>query len=110
LVLSATFKKEIVVGSRTDCHQVTSAEPTAISTNNKDLHKMMSFSAEQTPTQKYLCCLQNRLPSGDFCRTNSNKLTKQMQPTVLQVYHLTFCVAQHVLVASTPIIKSLQLH
>ena len=79
MVLSATFTKEIVVGSRTDCHQVTSAEPTAIATNNKDLYKVMSFSAAKTLTQKYLCCLQNRLPSGDVCRTNSNKLTKQMQ-------------------------------
>jgi len=28
----------------------------------------------------------------------------------LQVYYLTFCVAQHVSGASTPIIRSLQLH
>jgi len=39
---------------------------------------------------------------------NSNKLTNQMA-TVLQVYYLTFCVAQHVSGTSTPIIRSLQL-
>jgi hypothetical protein len=34
----------------------------------------------------------------------------QPNATVLQVYHLTFYVAQHVLCASTLIIRSLQLH
>jgi len=34
----------------------------------------------------------------------------QPDATVLQVYYLTFCVAQRVLGVSTPIIRSLQLH
>jgi len=38
------------------------------------------------------------------------KQTSQADATVLQVYCLTFCVAQHVLGASTSIIRSLQLH
>jgi len=38
------------------------------------------------------------------------KQINQPDATVLQVYYLTFCVAQHVSGASTPIIRSLQLH
>jgi hypothetical protein len=38
------------------------------------------------------------------------KLFKQPDAAVLQIYYLTFCVAQHVSGASTPIIRSLQLH
>lgn len=61
MVLSVAFTKKIVVGCRTDCHHVMSVEPTAIATNNKGLYKTMSISAEQTSSQKHLCCLQNRL-------------------------------------------------
>jgi len=38
------------------------------------------------------------------------KYTNQPDAIVLQVYYLTFCVAQHVSRASMPIIRSLQLH
>ena len=38
------------------------------------------------------------------------KQINQPDAIVLQVYYLTFCVAQHVSGASTPIIRSLQLH
>jgi len=38
------------------------------------------------------------------------KYINQPDATVLQVYYLTFCVAQHVSGASTSIIRSLQLH
>jgi hypothetical protein len=38
------------------------------------------------------------------------KQINQPDATVLQVYYLTFCVAQHVSGASTPIIRSLWLH
>jgi len=38
------------------------------------------------------------------------KQMNQPDATILQVYYLTFCVAQHVSGASTPIIRSLQLH
>jgi hypothetical protein len=38
------------------------------------------------------------------------KLINQPDATVLEVYYLTFCFPQHVSGASTPIIRSLQLH
>lgn len=76
MVLSTTFTKEIVVDCRTDCHQVMSVELTAIATNNKGLYKMMSFSVDQTPSQKHLCCLQNRLPLQQWVCLQ-NKLPSQ---------------------------------
>jgi hypothetical protein len=54
LVLSTNVSKNIVVGCRTDCRKVMSVETTAIATNNKGFYKMMSFSAEQTPSEKTL--------------------------------------------------------
>jgi hypothetical protein len=44
------------------------------------------------------------------CIVMQFKYINQPDATVLQVYYLTFCVAQHVSGASTPIIRSLQLH
>jgi len=38
------------------------------------------------------------------------KQINQPDATVLQLYYLTFCVAQYVSGASTPIIRSLRLH
>jgi len=38
------------------------------------------------------------------------KQINQPDATVLQLYYLMFCVAQHVLGTSAPIIRSLQLH
>ena len=53
MVISVTVTRKFVVGCRTGRHQVLSVERTAITTNNKGLYKMMSFSAEP-PTQKHL--------------------------------------------------------
>jgi hypothetical protein len=44
------------------------------------------------------------------CIITQIKQINQPDVTVLQVYYLTFCVAQHVSGASTPLIMSLQLH
>lgn len=77
MVLSATFTKEIVVGFRTDSHQVISVERTAIAANNKGLYKMMSISADQTPSQKHLCCLQNGLPLQQWGCLQKEKLPSQ---------------------------------
>ena len=44
------------------------------------------------------------------CIITQFKQINQPDATVLQVYHLTFCFAQHVSGASTSIIRSLQLH
>lgn len=38
---------------------------------------MMSFSAEQTPSQKHLCCLLNRLPLQQWVCLQKNKLPSQ---------------------------------
>jgi hypothetical protein len=46
--------KEIVVGCRTDCHQVMSAEPTAIATNNKRLLQDDEFFCKTNPTTEIL--------------------------------------------------------
>ena len=55
---------------------------------------------------KYTFCLTLAGP----CAIIQFKQINQPDATVLQVYYLTFCFAQHVSGASTPIISSLLLH
>ena len=59
----------------------------------------------------YICKLEqvNLMLAGP-CIIIQFKQINQPDATDLQVYYLTFCVAQHVSGASTPIIMSLQLH
>jgi len=48
--------------------------------------------------------------TGKYVDLFKFKQINQPDATVLQVYYLTFCVAQHVSGASTPIIRRLQRH
>src|SRR5215475_2541731 len=57
-----------------------------------------------------LCGNKAYLTLADPCIIIQFKYINQPEATVSQVYYLTFCVAQHVSGASTPIIRSLQLH
>jgi hypothetical protein len=51
-----------------------------------------------------------RLTLAGPCIIIQFKQINQPDVTILQVYYFTFCVAQRVSGASTPIIRSLQLH
>ena len=56
------------------------------------------------------CDINSGLTLAGPCIIIQFKQINQPDATVLQVYYLTFCVAQRVSGASTPIIRSLQLH